>query len=76
MHIFAYSLDQFGLYEMRNLVQKWSGHLVVNEEFKQAHFKENIISIFSNPHLTLNSRVSLWVKNSQGINICGGLGRL
>ncbi len=34
LDIFAYSLDQFGLYEMKELVMKSGGLIILDEEFK------------------------------------------
>ena len=44
--IVAFSLTEFGLYEMENLPCKTNGIIILNEEFKQDHFASSIKKYF------------------------------
>lgn len=44
--IFAFSLDEFGFYEMNTLTTKTGGISIMNEEFKQEHFGESLQHYF------------------------------
>ena len=75
--IFAYSLDQFGLFEMRDLVLKTGGLVVLNEEFKQDHFEKNIVKYFvrnQDDCLNVHSRAVITINHSNHVKLCGGIG--
>ena len=44
--IFGFSLDQFGLLEMKTMSEKTGGYIVVNEEFNTDIFKESYKKLF------------------------------
>ena len=46
MDIWAYGLDQFGLLEMRELVNQSGGLLAMHEEFNHTIFKESFYKFY------------------------------
>lgn len=44
--IYGFSIDQFGLYEMKSLAEKTGGYIVVNEEFNSDPFRDTFRKIF------------------------------
>ena len=75
--IFAFSLDEFGLFEMRDLINKTGGLIILNEEFKQNHFKEALQKLFTRNEfgsLNLHSGATLEFHCSNEIKIRGCIG--
>lgn len=44
--IYGFSVDQFGLFEMKSMAEKTGGYIVVNEEFNSEPFRETFRKIF------------------------------
>ena len=75
--IFAFSLDEFGLFEMRDLINKTGGLIILNEEFKQNHFKEALAKLFTRNEggsLNLNGDANLELHCSKELKIRGCIG--
>ena len=75
--IFAFSLIEFGLYEMENLVSQTNGTIVMNEEFKQSHFDVAIKQYFKRDEhgstiFGSNAEVTLHLSKEFKINGCIG----
>lgn len=56
--LFAHSLDQFGLYEMKNLVSTTGGTVYLDEEFKDERFDETLIKHLSKERIPTYSEES------------------
>lgn len=75
--IFGFSLDQFGLTEMNALVFKTGGIIVMNEEFKQEHFKQSVQRYFRRTEeegLQLGSGAILDINLSKELRVQGCIG--
>ena len=76
--IFACSLDQTGLHEMRVLCDRTGGAMVMSDAFSMHMFRESFKQLFSNVDATgylqmgFNARVS--VTTSKNFNVCGCVG--
>ena len=74
---FAFSLDQFGLLEMRSLSEKTGGYLIVNEEYNTNVFKDTYSKIFekdANGDLKMGFSAKLDMFVTKDLKICGAIG--
>jgi protein transport protein SEC23 len=79
--IFACSYDQVGLMEMRDLVKKTGGLLVLTDDFDHVMFKQSYQKMFTRDqsgNLTLNVgyNATLEVLTSRELKVCGAIGHL
>ncbi|XP_063901865.1 protein transport protein Sec23A-like isoform X2 [Zophobas morio] len=76
--IYSCYYDQTGIYEMKNLVNKTGGHLMLGDSFASAIFKETYLRSFSKNEKTkeynLNFNAVLEVKTSKELKINGVVG--
>lgn len=90
--LFAHSLDQFGLYEMKNLLGFTGGTVYLDEEFEDVRFDETLLKHLSKEKvpvlsendeletteagLNLASEVHLHIKLSKQLKVVGCLGNV
>jgi len=75
--VYGFSLDQFGMAEMRNLVNKTGGYSVIQEEFGQQVFVDSLKSAMGlneYDELKLGSGANLKMFASKPIRVKGALG--
>lgn len=81
--VFACSLDQVGLLEMRQLVEATGGLMVLGDSFAQSVFKESLLRVFKQypkddpdtPHqLCMAFNASLEVLTSREFKVSGAIG--
>jgi len=81
--VFACSLDQVGLLEMRELVEATGGLVVLGDSFGQSVFKESLRRVFNRyaddvpqdgGHMTMAFGASLEVLTSREIKVSGAIG--
>jgi len=75
--IWACSLDQVGLYEMKSCVDRTAGVFVMAESFNHPMFKRSFEMFFArdeNDHLMLGAQASLEVLTSREFKIAGAIG--
>lgn len=75
--IWAFSLTEFGLFEMEHLASKTNGVIVIDEEFKQDHFLTAITKYFktgSNGQSNFDTGASIELLISKEIKISGCIG--
>jgi len=75
--VFACSLDQVGLAEMKSCVESTGGYLVLTESFSCPVFKESISRLFTqddNGHLNMAFAATLEVLTSREFKVCGAIG--
>eukprot|EP01111_Echinosteliopsis_oligospora_P012394 TRINITY_DN4230_c0_g1_i1.p1 TRINITY_DN4230_c0_g1~~TRINITY_DN4230_c0_g1_i1.p1 ORF type:complete len:767 (+),score=244.33 TRINITY_DN4230_c0_g1_i1:143-2443(+) len=73
--IFACSLDQVGLLEMREVVKKTGGLSVLADSFRDAMFRESYKHILSNAQ-NLGYNATIEVATSRELKVCGAIGQL
>lgn len=74
---FGFSLDQFGLYEMKTLAEKTGGYVVVQEEFEMPIFRDSYMKLFEvnqDSHLKTASNAQLELFVSKELKIQGAIG--
>jgi protein transport protein SEC23 len=77
--IFAGSLDQVGVMELRQLVQKTSGYLVNAESFEHRMFKDTFRKVFArdgNGNLNMGFNATVEVQTSRELKVMGGIGHM
>ncbi|KFM28481.1 Protein transport protein SEC23 [Auxenochlorella protothecoides] len=78
LDVYACSLDQVGLYEMKAAVELTGGLTVQTDSFANPVFREALRRAFAPPgepgHLGLGSNATLEVRCSKDIKVCGLLG--
>lgn len=77
--IFACSLDQVGLYEMKVLVDKSGGYMVMSDSFSVHVFKDSFRRIFDvdeQGYLQLGFKAEVEVLTSREFKCCGAVGCL
>eukprot|EP00392_Amoebophrya_sp_AT5.2_P007713 g7728.t1 len=79
--IFAASLDQTGLHEMRCMVEKTGGHMVMADGFSQHVFRDSFTKMLTTTDssaevldMGFNARMSIVV--SKEVKVCGAIGPL
>lgn len=75
--IFAFTLDQFGLLEMKHLSEKTGGYVVVNESFISEVFKDSYKKIFEkdmNGELKIGSAAKIDLFLSKDLKVNGAIG--
>jgi len=75
--IFAFTLDQFGLLEMRYISEKTGGYIVVNEMFLSEVFKDSYKKIFEkdqNGDLKIGSAAKIDIFLSKDLRVNGAIG--
>lgn len=75
--IWAFSLTEFGLFEMEDLSSKTNGLVVMNEEFKQEHFHQSILKYFrinETGSIAFGSNATIEILFSKEIKISGCVG--
>jgi len=81
--IFACSLDQFGLLEMRVVIEKTGGLMVMGDSFGQSVFKESLRRLFrrvpddvavDGGHLTMGFAATIECLTSREFKISGAIG--
>lgn len=76
LNLISYSLDQIGLFEMRDMFLKQSSIIVSNEEFKQLHFRETLSKVFQNQQNYFNKKAKIKVLTGPQFKINGAIGAL
>uniref|UniRef100_A0A7S2LMT9 Protein transport protein SEC23 n=1 Tax=Zooxanthella nutricula TaxID=1333877 RepID=A0A7S2LMT9_9DINO len=77
--IFACSLDQVGLYEMKIMSDKTGGYMVMSDSFSMAVFKESLVKVFecdAAGYLQLGFNARVEVFTSAEIKCQGAIGGL
>lgn len=77
--IFSCSLNQVGLYEMRCLVEKTGGYMVLTDSFSTILFKDSFKKIFEldeTGSLKMSFRGKLEINTSNPVKVSGGIGHL
>eukprot|EP01112_Ceratiomyxa_fruticulosa_P020007 TRINITY_DN668_c0_g5_i1.p1 TRINITY_DN668_c0_g5~~TRINITY_DN668_c0_g5_i1.p1 ORF type:complete len:758 (-),score=112.40 TRINITY_DN668_c0_g5_i1:65-2338(-) len=77
--IFASSLDQVGLLEMRDLAKRTGGYVILADGFDQTMFKNSFQRIFARDQkgvLNHGYNASLEVTTSRELKVCGAIGHL
>jgi len=77
--IFACSLDQVGLYEMKVLADKTGGYMVMSDSFSMGVFKDSFRKMFDcdeNGYLQLGFNAKIEVFTSREFKCCGAVGGL
>ena len=75
--IFAFTLDQFGLLEMRHMSEKTGGYIVVNESFISEMFKDSYKKIFerdANGDLKFGTAGKIDIFLSKDLRVNGAIG--
>ncbi|CAD7958259.1 unnamed protein product [Amoebophrya sp. A120] len=77
--IFASSLDQVGLHEMRCLVERSGGHMVMADGFSQHVFRDSFKKVLSKTDssgqcLDMGFNARITVQTSKEIKVCGAIG--
>lgn len=75
--IFACSLDQVGLYEMKVLADKTAGYMVMSDSFSMHNFKDSFARVFAcdgNGYLQLGFNAQIQVLTSRELKCCGAIG--
>jgi len=72
--LFVCSLEQIGLTEMKELVERTGGLLVQTDSFTNPIFKESLKRMFDGHSLGISSNAMLEVIPSRDIRICGIIG--
>lgn len=77
--IFACSLDQVGLYEMKVVADKTGGYMVMSDSFSMHVFKDSFRKMFEpdeNGYLKLGFNAKIEVFTSREFKCCGAVGGL
>jgi len=77
--IYACSLDQVGLYEMKVMSDKTGGYMVMSDSFSMSVFKESFRKMFDCDeagYLQLGFNAKVDVFTSSDFKVCGGIGGL
>jgi hypothetical protein len=77
--IYACSLDQVGLMEMRYLVKRTGGVIILADEFESDMFKKSFQKLFSHTEdeqLKMAFNGTLEVQTSRELKVCGAVGHL
>jgi len=75
--IFVGCLDQIGLLEMKSLVNKTGGYMILSDSFTTAIFKQSFIRIFSKDSqgfLNMGFNATLTVQTSRELKVSGLIG--
>jgi len=76
--LFACALDQVGLCEMRSVIEKAGGYVVMSESFTGNIFKQSFKAVFapdaSNQYLRMAFGGAVEVLTSNELKICGAIG--
>ncbi|KAK2195420.1 bifunctional Sec23-Sec24 helical domain superfamily/von Willebrand factor A-like domain superfamily/Protein transport protein Sec23/Sec23-Sec24 beta-sandwich/Gelsolin-like domain superfamily/Zinc finger [Babesia duncani] len=75
--LFACSLDQSGLYEMKVCCDKTGGYMVMSDSFSMSVFKDSLKVAFSldeNGHLKHGYNAKIEVFTSPELKVCGAVG--
>lgn len=73
--VFANSLDQVGLLEMRDLVRKTGGLVTMGDTFDHSIFRESYKHVLANAS-NLGYNGTIEVSTSRELKVCGGIGLL
>ena len=78
LDVYACSLDQIGLAEMKTAVEASGGVTIQTDTFTNPMFKNSLRRMFTPPgeegHLSLHSNATMEVHCSKDIKVCGALG--
>jgi protein transport protein SEC23 len=77
--IYACSLDQVGLMEMRYLVKRTGGVIILADEFESDMFKKSFQKLFAHgedEQLKMAFNGTLEVQTSRELKVCGAVGHL
>ncbi|KYQ89559.1 putative transport protein [Tieghemostelium lacteum] len=77
--IFSCSLDQVGLYEMREMVKLTGGFMVLADGFSHPMFQQSFQKIFSRDpdhHFKMGYNADIQVCTSRYLKVCGGIGHM
>lgn len=77
--IFNCAFNQVGIYEMRKMVEKTGGVLVMSDSFTTSMFKDTFSKIFepdNNGDLKISFKGKLEINSSKPIQVAGGIGLL
>jgi protein transport protein SEC23 len=77
--IYACSLDQVGLLEMRHLVKRTGGVIVIADKFEEPMFKQSFQKVFARDeaeNLKMGFNGTLEVQTSRELKVCGAIGHL
>ena len=78
VNIFAFTLDQFGLTEMKSLAENTGGYIVMNEMFDSESFRDSYKKLFEkdqNGDQKTGCQAKLTVLVSNELRICGMIGQ-
>ncbi len=73
--IFANSLDQVGVLEMRDLVRKTGGFVTLGDSFDQDLFQESYKHVITHAN-TFGYNGTVEISTSRELKVCGGIGLL
>jgi protein transport protein SEC23 len=77
--LFAASLDQTGLLEMRQLVRQTGGVIVMSDTFEHATFQQSLLKIFekdTNGHLKFATNATIEVLTTRELKVTGAAGHM
>ncbi|EGC40209.1 hypothetical protein DICPUDRAFT_44673 [Dictyostelium purpureum] len=76
--IFSCSLDQIGLYEMREMVKMTGGYMVLADSFDHPMFQQSFQKIFKRDDGALKTgfNAEIQVCTSMGLKVCGAIGHM
>lgn len=76
--IYAFALDQTGLYEMKYLANHTGGHMIMGDSFNTSLFKQTWQKVFAkdvaNQHFKMAFCAQVEIKCSRELKICGIIG--
>lgn len=75
--IFACSLDQSGLHEMKILCDRTGGYMVMSDSFSMSVFKDSLKKIFSldsRGHMKQGYNAKIELFSSKRLKVCGAIG--